>query len=196
MMTAEKLPELKVETILPSNVTDEHEVEFRNEFGRAIPFADDGSGNLYVYRNEYGVVSMARADSWESAYDAVIDERPTIELSDVPEAYGVFDMFEEWIIENNPHLADSIKTGGSAARKHACEFIYRHMDIFWAIKCDEWQASETWPELLEGYRHQSNSSGTGIVSTGHYERLDKLTDELAKELGLKVIVTGAPEEEE
>lgn len=41
-------------------------------------------------------------------------------------------------------------------------------------------------ELVEGYVFQSNSTGTGIVSTGHYENLTVLTVERIRESGLQI----------
>lgn len=41
-------------------------------------------------------------------------------------------------------------------------------------------------QLQEGYRYQSNFTGTGIVETGHYEHLEPLTTEYVKAAGIVV----------
>lgn len=49
------------------------------------------------------------------------------------------------------------------------------------------QARESgdWPDLIEGYQYQSNSTGTGIVSVDYDERLDPLCTEDIRE-GIRV----------
>jgi hypothetical protein len=45
-----------------------------------------------------------------------------------------------------------------------------------------------WPELIEGYRHQANCTGTGIVATGHYEWCEELTRETLERFNLRLTI--------
>ena len=52
---------------------------------------------------------------------------------------------------------------------------------------DKASENEEYLDLVEGYRYQPNSSGTGIVSTDlNGESLEELTSETWKRLGLKI----------
>lgn len=49
--------------------------------------------------------------------------------------------------------------------------------------------SGDWPDLVEGYTYQSNSTGTGVVAHDlNGETLDALTLELANHLELHIVV--------
>ena len=45
-----------------------------------------------------------------------------------------------------------------------------------------------YPDLIEGYRYQSNSTGTGIVNVGHYEWFEELTPETIERFDLKISI--------
>jgi hypothetical protein len=49
---------------------------------------DDGEGPVWAFGDEYGVKLFVRAKSFETAYEIAIDESPTIDQKDVPEAFG------------------------------------------------------------------------------------------------------------
>ncbi len=59
-----------------------------HESGWPIDVYDDGYGPVWAYGHEYGVLMFVRAQSFEDAYSIAIDESPTIDEADVPEAYG------------------------------------------------------------------------------------------------------------
>ena len=103
-----------------------------------------------------------RADSFESAYEAWIDERPTIPADEIPEAYGAFDKLVEWMEkrghENTQHLRD---------------FCNRNAAAFFRLQTSNRDCWDEWP-LIEGYQYQSNANGTGIVGTDYDERLDDI----------------------
>ena len=126
-------------------------------FDNPIPFVtEDFEAPLWIYSwDAYGSPTMViSADSWEIAYDACIDELPTIATSEVYEAYGFDDQASfDQALENDP---DSL-------------------------------------ELDEGYRYQSNATGTGIVNVGLYEGLSPLTTEYVKQAGIKITI-GIPED--
>lgn len=105
-----------------------------------------------------------RADSFSSAYNAWIDERPTIAPEDVPDAYGAFDRFVEWM-----------ESRGHEDTLHLRQFCSVHAAEFFRLQTSEAGCWDDWP-LIEGYEYQSNASGTGIVDVGFDDRLDEIAD--------------------
>lgn len=138
----------------------------------SIKFYDDCGDTFYSYGHEFGLTQVIKADSYETAFEIAIDESPTIDIDEIPEAYNAFDMMAEWLQSNNP----GEYLGGSKNWVHVCKFIKRWMPLWWQLKCKEWQDSNEWPELDEAYRMQSNCTGSGIVNVGHYEWMRKSTD--------------------
>jgi len=128
---------------------DEHSLlSAETEYGTAIRIYDDGWGPLWIYSTDpYGSIAMVvRAQTFEQAYECAIDESPTIDASEVHEAYG-------------------------------CES---------QAQLDALVEEEECPDLIEGYQHQSNSTGTGIVDVGHSENLCPLTAALVRALSITV----------
>ena len=124
----------------------------RTRFDNPIQFVtEDFEAPLWIYSfDAYGSPTMViSADSWESAYEACIDELTTIPASEVYEAYGFDDQatFDQ-AVENDPDSLD----------------------------------------LDEGYRYQSNCTGTGIVNVGYCEGLNPLTTQYLKESGIKLTI--------
>lgn len=114
--------------------------------------AEDSEAPLWIYSfDAYGSPTcIVCATSWDSAYEALIDELPTIPESELYEAYG----FET-----------------------QADFDARFDDDLYE-----------WSELAEGYRYQSNFTGTGIVNIGHYESLSPLTTDYLKQSGIKLSI--------
>jgi len=150
-----------------------------SKFGTPLLTYDDGFGPIYVYRDANGTTAVIRALSWEDAYQIVDDEifNP-IDSAELHEAYGyrvktdapcygakVFHAF----FEDYPNNADiglfaTLEQAQAACLKDA---VYHGRD------------------LVEGYRYQSNATGTGVVSFDlNGESLDLLTPQLAEDLGL------------
>lgn len=72
-------------------------VAARNRYGSPVEVVDEGYGSgdtVYLYGDETGTRLVVVAQSWEDAYEAAIDSRPTIPKDEVYEAYG-FDSPEE-----------------------------------------------------------------------------------------------------
>ena len=105
-----------------------------------------------------------RADSFSSAYEAWIDERPTIAPEDVPDAYNAFDRFVEYM-----------ESRGHEDTLHLRQFCSANAAEFFRLQTSNGDNWDVW-ELGEGYTYQSNASGTGIVDTGFDERLDEIAD--------------------
>jgi hypothetical protein len=130
---------------------------------------DDGAPgwgySWYLCGHEFGPTFLIRADNESSAYEIWIDESPTIEVDDVPEAYGAFDKLVEHMEklghENDYPLRD---------------FANRWNPWFFQVSTHNANYTGAWDSwnLDEGYQYQSNASGTGIVSVGHYEWMRSL----------------------
>lgn len=66
---------MKTSTTPAPLITDEQRlVSAVNSYGRALPVYDDGSGPLWIFRDSSGIQGIARADSWESAWEICEDE--------------------------------------------------------------------------------------------------------------------------
>ncbi len=123
---------------------------------------DDAEGGLWLFGNEHGVTMVIRARSFDAAWEIAIDEAPTVDDSQVPEAYG-FDGDGE-----------SYGHGETAADK-----------LRQAVELAEAGDGE-YPELVEGYSYQANSTGTGIVDVGHYAWLRPFARDDAREIRLVI----------
>ena len=174
-----------------------------------MQFYDDGSfrDQYWVYGNECGTSLVIRCDGECSAYDIAIDESPTIEPDEIPEAYGFYfmqakscfapDNGEPWYIlcDTNFHGKEIGEIVSESVLKctgdRRCLGDYVEIDGFWkfflefptkeaAIASAMDYINKHPLELIEGYQYQSNSSETGIVNVGHYEWLREANaDEIA-----------------
>lgn len=130
---------IKTGTRLESAVRNGHDI-------RIAECSHTTSGAVWLAADEDGIAGIVAADSFEKAYEAVIDAMPTIKADEVYEAYGM----------GSPEEL--------AARV----------------------ADEDHPDLEEGYVHQSNCEGTGIVSVGHCLMLRRMTRRDAYDMGLQI----------
>jgi hypothetical protein len=155
-------------------------------------FYDDGSfyDQYFAYGHEFGTTHVIRCDNESDAYYIAIDESPTIEWEEIPEAYGFYfmqakscfapDNGEPWHIlcDTNFHGRDSQWLDNHKARMvsesvlkctgdRLCigePFATKKEAIEFALEF----IREHELDLIEGYQYQSNSTGTGIVDEGHY----------------------------
>jgi len=145
---------------------------------------DDGYGEWHLIGQEFGPTLLVLAKGQSSAFDIWLDESPTIDSDDLPEAYGFYLMqackwsdrqsTAPWYVCSDDHgkptsesvlvcNGDRNTIGGpfqtaEAARAYCMEYV-----------------AENELSLVEGYDYQSNSSGTGIVNVGDsvwQERID------------------------
>lgn len=72
------------DTAAPLISDDQRLTAAATRYGSPIPIYDDGSGPLYIFRDSMGIQGIARADSWESAWEICEDEF-------FPEASETFD---------------------------------------------------------------------------------------------------------
>lgn len=135
--------------------------------GHTIKLIDDygmscGSNTeWFLIGHEFGATHLVHAKGFDSAYDAWLDEQPTIPRNKLIEAYGpegtpngsFLDMaHDEARGETVPFPSAEWRVKIEAIHKRAEEMLK-------ACEC---------PELIEGYAYQSNATGTGIVSVGDY----------------------------
>lgn len=62
----------------------------RDEYGYPVRVYDDNDGPLFICGDENGVSMIIRASSFESAHGIWMDESPTIDEADLPEAFGFY----------------------------------------------------------------------------------------------------------
>jgi len=162
--------ELKPDTQLTMAWTQ----SYREPWCSAYPVRvyDDCDGPLWIFGQEYGPTMVIRARSFETAWEIAVDESPTIEPEDVPEAHG----YDGWCSGGYKRV---MEVYSPETAKERFEF---------AVRAAQEEGSEH-PDLLEGYEYQSNSSGTGIADVGHYVWLRELTaDDLHDDRGLRIRV--------
>lgn len=165
-------------------ITDNLELVSATCRNHALKVYDDSWGPLFLYGQEYGPTMLIRAGSIDQAYEIAIDESPTIPPEDVPEAYGQDDAFSDWLCER----FDIEKIGGSKGWRHVCDFVREWLPVWFDIKRREWNETGEWPELIEGYQFQSNSSGTGIVYVGHHEWIRQVDRDLLIAHEVKIVL--------
>lgn len=186
-------------------ITDEQElVSVTNQWGREQKIYDDGFGPLWVYRESLGVMGIVRAQSYESAWDCVLDEIlapvPSDEITESPDDF--------YVCERDYHCG---APKNYSEGKCLCS-LAEHSEFRECWRCrqqphrarieGDWDheylgcterkalANEVYLGLAEGYEYQPNSGGTsGIVGTDlNGNALDVLTKDLAEHLELTVVV--------
>ena len=131
-------------------------------------------GHLWLYRDAEGQAVIVGGRSWESAFERAMDTLPEIPASDLPEAHGYDGWcdggYEITLATYSPETAQA-RFEAACARAHEGDGEY--------------------PELIEGYRYQSNTGpeGTCITSVSlNGERLEPLTPALLARLGWRLRV--------
>lgn len=127
----------------------------RTSDGYPIDVYDDSYGPVFVFGHEHGPTLVIRSRSWHSAWEIAIDEMRPISEEEVPEAYG----FDGW---DSAGERTETEYSPDTARARFERWIE-----------DAESGEKDYPELLEGYEYQSNSTGTGIVNVGHYAWLEE-----------------------
>jgi hypothetical protein len=173
-----------------------------------MKFYDNGSfyDSYFAYGHEFGTSLVIRCEGECSAYGIAIDESPTIEPDEIPEAYGFYfmqakscfapDNGEPWYVLVESYSDFRGESGMVSESVLKCTGNRRCLGEFVLSESGIWEfhpksfptkaeaiayAMETIQrhelDLVEGYQHQSNSSGTGIVNVGHYEWLREADSE-------------------
>ncbi len=140
----------------------------------------------YVAGFEFGpswliaVPAYRGSDGFESAWEAWVDAMPTIPESELIEAYGpdsgehrgtsFYDLAFDEARENAPRCFTPEWDAYHAAIRATAERMLKEYG----------SEGQQYPDLIEGYEHQSNASGTGIVSMGHYASMHEADPELVE----------------
>jgi hypothetical protein len=125
--------------------------------------------SFFVAGFEFGPHVLIHARSFESAWEAWVDDMPTIPECELIEAYGIVDDYRDEYVAAHP-----IPSGAGDAF-HAWHAFYVACNVRLRELGDKAQAGgNDYPELIEGYEMQSNCSGTGIVSMGHYAWMNEI----------------------
>lgn len=145
---------------------DWKEVKFYDDAGLR---SNDVEG-LFVCGFEFGPSMLIHARSFEAAWEIWVNESPTIPESELPEAYGIEDDYRARFEEDDPcpRWGDPTWDAWHVRFHAACVARLREL----GDKAHD--GIGEYPELIEGYEYQSNSSGTGIVSMGHYAWMNEI----------------------
>ncbi len=151
----------------------EFRVKTRDDDTATVKFQDESGlrGNdcdrFFVCGFEFGPQRLIHARSYEAAWEAWVDESETIPESELVEAYGIVDDYRAEF--------DALPSPEGESTAAWCERFY----AWCRIKLEELDEAARdgrgeFPELIEGYEYQSNASGTGIVSMGHYAWMNEI----------------------
>lgn len=150
--------------------------------GREIPrfYNDDGTVNgktrFYAAGFEFGATHVIACDSFETAWTTWVDELPAIPEEELIEAYGPDSgeyrgkSFYDMAIEMYQKEQECLPRGNQSWDE--VRAIARRMLESYMVE------GKRYPELVEGYEHQSNATGTGVVATGYYAWMREVSDEL------------------
>lgn len=141
----------------------------RDGDARYVPFYDESGltanklrcDRFYVISHEYGPARIVHARAEHDAYNVHLDESKTIPESELVEAYNVADMLEKHLIKK-----------GNQDGGHMIDFCRRFAQTYFDMLTARREYDKL--ELDEAYRHQSNTTGTGIVEVGHYEHIETI----------------------
>ena len=140
----------------------EHTIDFIDDYGLSC----GSNSQFFLAGQEFGATHLIHSSSYESAYEAWVDESLTISEEELTEAYGLPDSpeMEAW---KETHPAPPYYQ--QEQWKAWCEALDLEEKRVFKQWGDDAQAGlRDHPDLIEGYEYQSNSSGTGIVDIGHY----------------------------
>lgn len=129
-----------------------------DDYGYSAP-GGCNNAQLWAYGHEYGYSHLVHCQHEGDGYSAHIDESPTIDESEVHEAYDSHEKLSKYLISK-----------GHEDNQELNLFCLRWAETFFRIATRDANYTGAWDNwnLSEGYEYQSNSSGTGIVNTGHY----------------------------
>ncbi len=137
----------------------------------------DTDTKWFVAGFEFGVswliaVPAYRGDGFEAAWGAWVDSLPAIPVEELPEAYGPEGTPDGSFLDMAFAAARETSPGyGSAAWDAHIAAIEAHAKRMLESYTDE--NPDKYPDLIEGYENQDNSSGTGVVSMGHYAHMSE-----------------------
>lgn len=160
--------------------------------GHSLRTYDDGFGPLWVVVNSLGPIGVIRARTWESAYGIAEDEI-------FPEADETLEeIVKEYGFRRETHKIIRDKGTGEERRATSADYpcVGQWEFVRWETKetpdAGAWSENELFQEAF-GFRPNGPNSHD-IQRHGIYakdlngERLDRLTPELAEELGIETVL--------
>ena len=138
---------------------DPVDVKFYDESGLS-----SSPDSFFICGFEFGPQYLIHAHSFEDAWGAWVDESQTIPEDELIEAYGITDDYREEFEKTDPCPNHWEPTWDAWHVRFKAACVARLKEL--GDKATAQQGE--YPELVEGYEYQSNSSGTGIVDMGHY----------------------------
>lgn len=149
--------------VMHSSSDHETTVKVIDDSGDASPYHNT---QWILFGHEYGPTHLIRSWGESTAHEIWIDEQPTIENSEIPEAYNAFDKLVAWLEERGHESTSTLR-----------HFANRWASLFFDISVRNSGEDDTfwdnWP-LDEAYQQQSNATGCGIVNVGHHEWYETL----------------------
>ena len=147
------------------NGGDEKDLIFLDDSGLSSRSPD----SFFACGYEHGATHLIHARSFEAAWEAWVDELPTIPASELIEAYGIVDDYRDEYEKIDP--APAWGPGGAGSPEwnawHARFAAACHVELQRRDAAAR-EGKNDYPELIEGYEMQSNCSGTGIVDMSYY----------------------------
>lgn len=163
--------------------------------GTPIKTYDDGYGPLWVHQNSLGITGIVRARTWEDAYSICEDEFFPAGDDFDPEEFKTIYMSrrELWLHEHG----NSWEAWQALTEQERDEIVYHGSgkDVPFA---GEFSDHPCWQEQY-GFRNNARKEADGTLSSIYAkdingDRLEPLTPEFARELGV-VVKVSTPKEE-
>ncbi len=141
-----------------------------NDYGRELPFYDNGSGHCYVWRDSTGVRGVVRADSWSLALECAEDE-----LFDEPDGDWQYILKE---FDYTPEEIEAAKTDSSIFEKLTNDGAFQ----------EAYGYRPNGPNMRDKYN-------TGLYARDlNGESLDFISEEIATRFGLTLEYTFVDQE--
>jgi hypothetical protein len=174
-------------------ITDDQElVSASTRFGHPIPVYDDGYGPLWISRDSMGINGIVRASTWEDAYGICEDEffpEASETIEEIKAEYGFVREHVKVIRDAQGVEREALLTDYPFSET-GCTFV--RWETRETPDADAWPENELFHEAFGFRPNGPNVRDThkhGIYAkdlNGDY--LDLLTDELATELGLTLVI--------
>lgn len=113
--------------------------KFVDDYGFSAPNGCENT-KLYIVGHEYGYTHLVHAENESDALTAVVDEMPTIDPSELPEAYNAYDK-----------LLERMEANGYENNVQLREFCTRWSDFYFYADNNDGDNWDKW-ELDEAYK--------------------------------------------
>lgn len=170
---------------------DQRLVRVLSRFGSELPIHDDGFGPLFIHRDSMGISGIVRARTWGDAYEICEDEFfPSCDLTqeELVKEYG-FKRRHAKIVRDLSGVEREAEPEDYPFDKSGVVFV--RWDTIETADPEAWPDNELFQEAY-GFRPNGRGGPTPDKDCGIYckdlngDSLELLTEELCKDLGLKV----------